>query len=60
MRGNSLTAQWLGVDASGAKGLGSIPGWGTNIPQATQQEKNKTLKETMHILKLQFHTQGIS
>ena len=38
-------AQWLGLSAFTAKGLGSIPGWGTKIPQATQggqKEKNKT------------------
>ena len=27
---------WLGVGAFTAEGPGSIPGWGTEIPQATQ------------------------
>ena len=34
--GNSLVVQWLGLGASTAGGLGSIPGWGTKISQATQ------------------------
>ena len=33
--GTSLEAQWLGVHALTAEGLGSIPSWGTKIPQAT-------------------------
>ena len=37
--------QWLGLYAFTAKGLGSIPGWGTKIPQAVWcgQKKKKTL-----------------
>ena len=31
--GNSLAIQWLGLHALTAKGPGSIPGWGTKIPQ---------------------------
>ena len=27
--------QWLGLCASSAGGMGSIPGWGTKIPHAT-------------------------
>ena len=40
----SLAVQWLGPCAFTAEGLGSIPGLGTNIPQAAQhsQKKNKT------------------
>ena len=34
--GNSLTVQWLGLQALTAEGPGSIPGWGTKIPQAAQ------------------------
>ena len=34
--GNSLVFWWLGLVAFTAKGLGSIPGWGTKIPQAMQ------------------------
>ena len=37
--GNSLVAQWLGLYAFTAKGPGSIPGWGTKIPQASHSEK---------------------
>ena len=31
---NSLVAQWLGLHAFTAVVLGSVPGWGTKIPQA--------------------------
>ena len=33
--------QWLGPHASTAGGTGSIPGWGTKIPQATQCGKKQ-------------------
>ena len=33
--GNSLVVQWLGLGAFTAKGLDSIPGQGTKIPQAS-------------------------
>ena len=41
------SSQWLGLCAFTAEGAGSIPGWGTKIPQAmaaknTQKNKNKT------------------
>ena len=41
--GNSLAVQWLGLCAFTAVGLGSIPGRGTEILQATWrgQEKKK-------------------
>ena len=32
--GNSLVVQWLGLHTFTAEGAGSIPGWGTKIPQA--------------------------
>ena len=32
--GNSLVIQWLGLHASTAGGIGSVPGWGTKIPHA--------------------------
>ena len=35
-RGNYLAAQWLGLQASTAGGMGSIPGWRTKIPQTVQ------------------------
>ena len=31
--GNSLALQWVGLHTSTAEGPGSIPGWGTKIPQ---------------------------
>ena len=34
--GNSLVVQWLGLRAFTAEGLGSIPGRGTKIPQASK------------------------
>ena len=46
--GNSLVVQWLGLCTFTAKGLGSIPDWGTKIPQAAQWSKNK---QTKHHLK---------
>ena len=46
--GNSLAAQWLGLGTFTPGSPGSITGWGTEIPQATQQ-KNK--KKTHLILK---------
>ena len=42
---NSLTVQWLGLQASTAGGPGSIPGQETKIPHATrygQKKKNPT------------------
>ena len=44
---NSLAVQWLGLCASTAGGLGSIPGWGTKILQAhgvTKKIKKKKKK----------------
>ena len=38
-------AQWLGLRAANARGMGLIPGWGTKIPPATcgvaKRQKNK-------------------
>ena len=33
--------QWLGLCASSAGGLGSIPGWGIKIPDTKQSDKKK-------------------
>jgi len=33
---DSLAVQWLGLGAFTAGALGSIPGWGTKIPQAAR------------------------
>ena len=39
---NSLVVQWLGRCTFTAKGLSSILGRGTNIPQAAQQGQKKS------------------
>ena len=33
--------QWLGLCASAAGGMGSIPGWGTKIPHAARHSQEK-------------------
>ena len=43
--GNSLVVQSLGLCASTAGGLGSIPGWETRIPQASQHSQRKKKKK---------------
>ena len=40
-RGNSPAVQWLGLLASTAGGVGSIPGWGTKIWHAVPCDQNK-------------------
>ena len=45
--GNSLAVQWLGLCALTAEGPGSVPSWGTKIPQAAwhcQKNPPKTKK----------------
>ena len=49
---NSLVVQWLGLRASNARGLGSIPDWGTKIPQAMQSSKKKKVEINMYQNKL--------
>ena len=39
--GNSWVVQWLRFLAFTAQGQGSIPGWGTKIPQAAQPKQKK-------------------
>ena len=39
--GTFLVVQWLGLQASTAGGIGSIPGQGTKILHATQPKKKK-------------------
>ena len=34
--GNSLVVHWLELGTFTAEGVGSIPGWGTKIPQAAR------------------------
>ena len=43
--GNSLAIQWLGLRASTAGGMGSIPGQETKIPQATWRGQKETHKK---------------
>ena len=43
--GNSLVVQSLGLCASTAGDLGSIPGWETRIPQASQHSQRKKKKK---------------
>ena len=43
--GTSLAVQWLGLCASVAGGMGSIPGQGTKIPHATRYGQKKKKKE---------------
>ena len=49
--GNSQVVQWLGLHVLTAKGLGSIPGRGTKIPQAARCGQKKT--KTVRVLKRQ-------
>ena len=41
--GTSLVVQWLRLHTPNAGATGSIPGWGTKIPQATWQKKKKKI-----------------
>ena len=43
--GTSLVVQWLGLCASTARGMGSIPGPGTKIPQAARCSQKKLRKK---------------
>ena len=45
VQGNSLADQRLGLHAFTAEGPGSIPGQGTEIPQATWGSKKKKKKK---------------
>ena len=44
--GNSLVVQWLGLWALNVEGPGSVPGWGTRVPQATQRSQQNKQNET--------------
>ena len=46
--GNSLAVQWLGLHALTAEGTDSVPGWGTKIPQAAVQPKEKKKESITH------------
>ena len=58
-RGNSLVVQWLGLSAFIAVAVGSIPGSGTKIPQATQCSwKRKRKKKSGQNGALQTYTRA--
>ena len=44
---NSLAVQWLGLRTLTAEAPGSIPGWGTKIPQASRSKKNEVRKKLL-------------
>ena len=44
---SSLLVQWLGLLAFTAEGLGSIPSWGTKIPQAMRHGQRKKRRENL-------------
>ena len=45
--GSSLVVQWLGLRAPTAGDMGSIPGWGTKIPQAEWLGQIKKRKRSL-------------
>ena len=46
--GNYLVVQWLGLCTFTAEGVGSIPGWGTNILQEAWRGRKKKRKKGWH------------
>ena len=44
---SSLAVQQLGLHALTVEDLGSIPGWGTKIPQAIQSSQKKKKNQTI-------------
>ena len=48
--GNSLAVQWLGLCTFTTKGPGSIPVWGTKIPQFSWHGQKKKKKKKRFIL----------
>ena len=55
--GNSPAVQWLGLRTFIAKGAGSIPGWGTKIPQAMGVRPKKKKNDTNELIyKIDSHT----
>ena len=47
---NSLAVLWSGLHTFTAKGLGSIPGWGTKITQAAWQGQKEVFKKSPSLL----------
>ena len=45
--GTSLAVQWLRLCISNEGDMGSVPGWGTKIPQAVRHGKKKKKKELL-------------
>ena len=55
--GTSLVVQWLRLQVSPARGMGSILGWGTKIPHIVWPQKKKkkccglnVAKKSLHVL----------
>ena len=46
--GTFLAAQWLKLCASTGRGTGSIPGWGTKIPQTMWHGQKKNKKKAFY------------
>ena len=53
-RGTSLDIQWLGFCAPNARGTGSIPGSGTNIPHDPQWDLKKKILPILYFQHVQF------
>ena len=51
---NSLAVQWLRLHVFAAEGPGSIPGWGTKIPQAHGEARKKS--EWGSVLRIRLET----
>ena len=45
----SLVVQWLGLGASTVMGLGSVPDWGTKIPQNCESWPKKEKKKISRV-----------
>ena len=61
--GNFLAVQWLGLLASTVEGTGTVPGWGTKIPQTMQHgppPKKKYLPKSLEYVSKQVHFLRIS
>ena len=53
--GTSMTVQWLTLCVSGARGTGSITGWGTKIPHTVWHEKKNCLILKLSVFLLHIH-----
>ena len=59
-QGNSLVVQWLGLYASTAEGMGSIPGWGTKIPHAAGPKGKKQTNKPWYIQTMECYSKEMS